>query len=326
MSLFLSVITPIYNSASTLRDYLDALFESDYPRFESIIVDDQSADSGPDILKSFPVSYHKLSHRMGSANARNHGAGFAKGDILVFIDPDVRVRSHTLKTIAESFEQDPQIAGLICSYDDSPGGKRWVSQFKFLYHHYIHQQQGRYVNLFWTGCSAVKKKVFDDLGGFDAHFFKDFNSINDIEFGYRLSVQKMKIFNAKHIQVQHLKELSFLEWLITDFLRRGFPWVKIMKKYKNYSFNFNFSSPSSISACCAWLAMGSMVFSFFDFYFLLVTLGLWMVIFLANYRAIQFFKKKKGPLFSIYSFFMLWIYYLNCGASFIAGLFFHSEA
>ena len=47
-------------------------------------------------------------------------------------------------------------------------------------------------------------------------------SVHDIELGYRLKKNKFRIYNAKNIQVKHLKELDFWEWIYMMFVFEGY--------------------------------------------------------------------------------------------------------
>jgi len=316
----LSIITPIYNSTGTMKQYLDAVFASSYKDFELIIIDDESDDNPQELIKDYKATYLRLDKRGGSARARNKGAGLAKGTILLFVDPDVIIRPDTLERIVGVFEDHAEVSGLICSYDDSPGSKKLISQFKFLHHHFIHSQGGEYADSFWTGCGAIKKTVFDESGGFDTDFLNDPNTINDIELGYRLKHKGHRIYNAKHIQVKHLKELGFIEWIYTDIFNRGLPWMKIMLARKDFSFKLNVNSNSTLSVISVWATVGLCGLAFLNKIFFIIALVTFGVFLISNYKIFNFFVIKRGYLFSIVSVPLLFIYYLYCGLCAIIGV------
>lgn len=97
--------------AGCVRSVLD----SDYPRFEVLIVDNSAAD--PRTREVFErefaaeprVRYLRESRR-GLSRARNLGMTFARGSLLAFTDDDVRVDAGWLSAIAGTFAQDPRIA------------------------------------------------------------------------------------------------------------------------------------------------------------------------------------------------------------------------
>ena len=44
-----------------------------------------------------------------------------------------------LRLIAEDFVRDPELAAVFGSYDDEPAWRTFISQYKNLMHHYVHQ-------------------------------------------------------------------------------------------------------------------------------------------------------------------------------------------
>ena len=325
MSCQLSVITPIYNSTGTLRIFLESVFVSEFRDFELIIVDDCSQDDPQGILQGRDVIYWKLSKRGGSANARNEGAGISQGKILLFLDPDITIRPDTLGDIVRTFGNHPEAAGMIGSYDEDPGAKNFVSQFKFLFHHYVHHEAGSCVGSFWTGCGAIRKEVFNDTGAFDTTFFKGLNTINDIEFGYRLKQRGFKVINAKDVQVKHWKRLSFWEWIWSDIFDRGAPWVKIMLKYHDFEPTLNFSGKNIFCVLCVWVLVLSLFLAFVNFGFFAVALAALVSIVFIQGTLIRYLYTRRGLQFSLCSISLLLIYYFNCGLSIILGLLMQKE-
>ena len=60
-----------------------------------------------------------------------------------------------------------------------------VSQYRNLLHHFVHQHGNSEASTFWAGCGAIRRSVFEEMGGFDEQRFPT-PSIEDIELGYRL--------------------------------------------------------------------------------------------------------------------------------------------
>ncbi|MDE2223402.1 MAG: glycosyltransferase family 2 protein [Candidatus Omnitrophica bacterium] len=314
----ISIITPFYNSADTIKEYLTSIFGSAYKDFELIIVDDGSERQCAQLFEGYPVVFKKLNQRKGAYYARNRGVEMAKGRLLLFLDADVIVRPDTLGRIAAVFDGHPEVSGLIGSYDDSPGPRNTVTQFKFLCHHFIHQQEGEYVGSFWTGCGAIKKDVFNELGGFNLDSL--WNAIMDIDLGYRLRLSGHKIYNAKNIQVKHLKKLTFADWIYTDIFHRGLPWIKIMLQYKDFRPTLNVSTTGVANVVYVWLMLAISVLGAFNekgLVFLPVLFGVFLI---SNHRLLSFFRAKRGFLFALKAFFLLLIYNFNCGLCVLLGL------
>lgn len=88
----ISIIVPVYNAATTLRECVDSILSQEFKDFELILVDDGSKDSSPQICDEYAAKdkriqvFHK--ENGGVSAARNHGLDYAKGEWVTFIDAD----------------------------------------------------------------------------------------------------------------------------------------------------------------------------------------------------------------------------------------------
>ncbi|WP_174850820.1 glycosyltransferase family 2 protein [Streptococcus suis] len=101
---FFSIIMPIYNAESYLVEALDAVFGQTLQDFELIAVDDGSHDSSVAIVKAFQKRYEKQltliqSPHQGSLVARAIGMEKAKGDYILCIDADDKMRHDYLEGV-----------------------------------------------------------------------------------------------------------------------------------------------------------------------------------------------------------------------------------
>ena len=88
------------------------------------------------------------------------------------------MKETTLASVAEDFTENPDIAAVFGSYDDEPAEKNFLSQYKNLVHHYVHQQSSSEAVTFWAGCGAIRKEIFFSVGGFDGKkYAQDGNAI-----------------------------------------------------------------------------------------------------------------------------------------------------
>ena len=110
----ISVIIPTYRREDPLKDTLDDLLKQDYPDFEVLVID-QTATHSPAIQSYLEnlANQHKISwYRLDWASlpgARNYGVRRAQGDIVLFIDDDVRLPDNYLKAHGENFVKNPEI-------------------------------------------------------------------------------------------------------------------------------------------------------------------------------------------------------------------------
>ncbi|WP_439557170.1 glycosyltransferase family 2 protein [Dyadobacter sp.] len=85
-----SILTVVYNGASTIRQCIESIVNQDYPDIEYIVVDGNSKDGTQDIVKSFA---HKVSKFVsekdaGIYDAMNKGIQLATGDIIGILNAD----------------------------------------------------------------------------------------------------------------------------------------------------------------------------------------------------------------------------------------------
>lgn len=245
----ISVIIPVYNAVSTLENCLKGVVASGYPNYELIVVDDSSTDVSPQVARGYAdvVLESSIDTPRGPAHARNRGAEIAQGKILFFVDADVMIKPDTLSEIAQTFACHKDYVATFGSYDENPSDGEFLSQYKNLFHHFVHQQASQDGGTFWSGCGAIYRQVFIELGGFDEARYPR-PSIEDIELGYRLRAAGYKIFVNKNIQGKHLKRWTMIGLLKSDILDRGIPWTQLIMQERNLPDDLNLSLSQRISA------------------------------------------------------------------------------
>ncbi|MCB0543765.1 MAG: glycosyltransferase family 2 protein, partial [Saprospiraceae bacterium] len=92
MTELVSCVVPTYNRAAFLKDAIESTLAQDYPNWELIIVDDQSADNTAEVAKAYaekdPRIRYFLNPQKGVSSARNYGIEMAKGQYIAFLDDD----------------------------------------------------------------------------------------------------------------------------------------------------------------------------------------------------------------------------------------------
>jgi glycosyltransferase involved in cell wall biosynthesis len=223
-----SVIIPIYNAQDTLALCLDRLYQSDYPNFEVILVDDCSSDASPEIAKKYKARLLRLPRNQGAAAARNQGVQKAKGTILLFMDSDILVEPDSLSLVVDDLK-DATIAGVVGLLSPRLKFTNFSSNYKNLYMHYTYSILPRSVSVFYTSFAAIRKDIFEACGGFDENYRQA--TIEDIEVGERITSRGHKLIMDKRLQVEHLRHYFFDALLKTGF-KRAFGIMKIMLRKK----------------------------------------------------------------------------------------------
>ena len=311
-----SIIIPAYNAAQHLNRCLEAIRASSYSSYEIILVDDGSTDNSIDIARKKGAMVFQLPHQSGPATARNFGAKKAKGDILFFVDADVLIKPETVARVVTDFQQNPDIAAVFGSYDDSPAESNFLSQYKNLFHHFVHQQASSEAMTFWAGCGAIRRELFQEIGGFDQERYRR-PEIEDIELGYRMRRVGYRILLDKELQVKHLKQWRFVSLLRADIFYRAIPWTKLILESQQVVNDLNIQTSDRISAGLVGLSIGILPFSLFIPQLLYLILLLLTAIIFLNYKVYRFFLKQRGLKFTALVFPMHILYYFYSGVTFV---------
>ena len=259
-----SVIIPSYNSSQYLLQCLDAIKSSYYTNYEIIVVDDASTDKSPEIARQAGTHLIQMDKQLGPGAARNTGVHHAKGDIYFFVDSDVVINPDSISCAVNHFLKNPEVGALFGSYDNQPSAINFCSQYKNLFHHFIHQTSHEDANTFWAGCGAIRKEVFHEVGGFDiVRYTKP--SIEDIELGLRISKQGYKILILKTLQAKHLKQWSLFSLLYTDIFCRAIPWANLIIASREIPKGLNFQKNHLISSFCVGLLVALGIFFLLEY-------------------------------------------------------------
>lgn len=311
----LTIVVPAYNADGFLPRCLDAIDASTRAPDEVIVVDDRSTDATVDIARSHGARVLTMETRSGPGAARNYAAREARGEILLFVDSDVVVRPDTVERVIRDFEGAPDLAAVFGSYDDSPAETGFISQYKNLQHHYVHQQGNPEATTFWAGCGAIRRAVFLEVDGFDLERYP-VPSIEDIELGYRVKARGYRILLDKQLQVQHLKKWTFGSLLRTDIFCRAVPWSRLILESKNLIGDLNLKTADRVSSLLAGLLVLLLPASFLT-PLALALFGVTLAAYLAlNREFYAFYLRHRGFLFTLRVIPVHMLYYLYSAAAF----------
>lgn len=103
-----SVIIPARNEEDNLSELLQDLKQQNYPIYEIICIDDGSTDETAKIAASFGVKVITITDKpkdwTGKSWACQKGSEIASGDILLFLDADVRLSSNGISSLMQAYE------------------------------------------------------------------------------------------------------------------------------------------------------------------------------------------------------------------------------
>jgi len=178
----ISVVTPAFNSVSTIAATIESVRGQDYKNWEHIVVDGGSKDGTLDILKEFPRVRWVSERDEGHYHAMNKGIQMATGDAVGILNADDCYCKGILTKVAAAFAAHPEWEALFGDFIfvDDHGHEIlrreeacWDAQIvRFGFGMAMHQA------LF------VRKATYDRLGLLR---HKDFKNSCDYEFLMRLA-------------------------------------------------------------------------------------------------------------------------------------------
>lgn len=212
-----SVIVPAYNSERTLGDCLQALEAQTLPRenYEILVVDDGSTDETSKIAQRYAACYI-FQKNQGPASARNLGADFASGSIVLFTDSDCTPCANWIEEMVRPFADPLVVAvkGIYKTRQTEIAARFAQMEFE---DRYDMLRQCDHIDMVDTYSAAFRKDVFKHMGGFDKRFPKANNE--DTELSYRLSAAGCKmVFNQKAV-VFHTHPSTLVKYLKIKFWR-----------------------------------------------------------------------------------------------------------
>jgi len=309
-----SVIIPVRNGGRPFIRCLQALVHSERKPAEIIVAANGCFDRSVEVAQLCETTLIEIPQAIGPAAARNTAARMAHGEILLFLDADVAVHPDTLDRFQAFFREHTDIAACFGSYDDAPPETNFFSQYKNLFHHFIHQQANPKATTFWAGCGAIRRKVFENVGGFDERF--RYPSVEDIELGYRLTAREHLIRLDKDILATHLKRWSIADVLHSDIFRRALPWARLIFRSRSAPNDLNTKSRYRLSALITAFLTVMMPLGLFS------GMPLWPILFAVllllglNLDWYGFALQRKGGRWTLLAIVWHWFYYLYCGATF----------
>lgn len=309
----ISVVIPFYQAAGTLLACLEAIKRSNVQAMEIFCVDDGSTDNGADICRACGATVIAMPANGGPGKARNAGARRAASDIVLFIDADVVVGPDAIGKVANYFNENPDCDAVFGSYDTAPSDPSFLSQYRNLLHHYVHQTSCIDAHTFWAGCGAVRRAKFFEAGGFDEGSYA-LPTVEDIELGLRMTAAGCRIRIDRSLQVTHLKRWSWGKMLYTDIMMRALPWSMLIADGHGLVSQLNVSWPERLRAASANLFVLSVAAIPLLNSSLYLSAALLAIYIWLNRRCYLFFLRERGAWFALRVIPVHMLYYIYSSA------------
>ncbi len=120
----ISVIIPVYNQASKLKETLESLVKQSYQDFEVIIVNDGSKDGPEKSFQEFVEEYNpnnsflflNNSNNLGAPAARNRGFEQSQGEFILFCDADAVLKPEALEEMLKALKANKKVSYVYSSF------------------------------------------------------------------------------------------------------------------------------------------------------------------------------------------------------------------
>lgn len=186
-----------FNSAVFLDACLRALYASDLPPSEVVVVDNASTDDSLLELQAWPAVVVEASPvNLGFAAGANRGIAATEAPIVLLLNPDVEVDRSLGRELVRVFAESSDLgaAGAKLRYPDSgriqhAGGILHQPLLSTAYHGHGEPDDGRWdravpVDFVTGGAMGLRRAALDAVGGFDEAFWPAY--YEDVDLCVRL--------------------------------------------------------------------------------------------------------------------------------------------
>lgn len=174
VSPFVSIVIPVYNGAKTIRLCLDAISQLDYPRarYEVIVVDNNSTDGTPEIVRQHPARLLYERELQGPHAATNTGVRQAQGEIIAFTDSDCIPEKGWLRALIAPFTDESVVAtgGRIDAYRPTTRIEKFLQDEVGLFRNCVRINDTFPASII-TGNAAYRAEALRQVGLFNANMY-----------------------------------------------------------------------------------------------------------------------------------------------------------
>ena len=240
----ITLILVAYRSENLILKNLDIL-----KKFPVIIVDNSNSDELNSIIDEFDnIKFIRSNKNLGYGVANNLAISYSATPFILIINPDIILDEESIKTLFESFLNDPENIGILgpSLYDENMK-RRTNGSISYIDHLKGISVSNLYNNIpedntcckFLMGCCyLMKRDFFNSLGGFDKNFFMYFEDNDLCDRTIKKGKYIMEVPLSKFI---HLENSSSKKKFLTHTK------LSIIHKISSYIYlkkntNFTFSS------------------------------------------------------------------------------------
>jgi len=209
-----SVVIPLYNKGSHIKRALTSIFSQTIQDFEVVVVDGDSTDEGPLIVKNWddPRIKFFIQEGTGVSTARNQGVERSQAEFIAFLDADDEWENDHLETLLRLNQSFPE-AGLYSTayYRKSADKLMRIQNYVgipeepwegIVPNYFKSATYGREPVL--TSVVGITKKIFFEMSGFNPHTGRG----EDTDLWGRIALKYRIAFSWKGKGIYHISALN----------------------------------------------------------------------------------------------------------------------
>jgi len=285
----LSVIIPTYNEEKNIKECLDSVFQSNYPKdkLEIIVVDDGSTDNTLKILKNQNnIKLLKQKH-LGKVEALNLGSKNSSNDFILTVDADTILEKDCMKELVKPFSD--KSVGATSGNNNVRNKNSLISTFQNIEYHFSNLLRNSFSTVFNQGVwfsgslACYRKEALEEI-----KFFKKDTLAEDQDIAL-----EMKKAGYRAMNVSTAFGYTIVPVKLKDLYRqRSRWWIGTLQAiFKNREL---FSRKSSVSI--HFLFINQFWWSFYAF------LSLPLILYQINY----WLPYNTQSIFSVFSYLFKW--------------------
>jgi glycosyltransferase involved in cell wall biosynthesis len=223
-----SVIIPCYNGETYLAQAIESALMQTYQPVEIIVVDDGSTDNSPAIAQQYPVQYLRQQNR-GLTPTRNLGIQQSKGDYLVFLDADDRIRPEAIEAGLSVMLERPECAMVIGDHVFiSPDGAHLRDSHKRCLpaSHYEALLRSNFIEM--ISSVLFRRVMLEQVGGFDTALSvaEDYELYLRIARNYPICSHHSVVAEYRMHQTNASRNSELMLMMTIQVLKRQAPFVR----------------------------------------------------------------------------------------------------
>lgn len=230
--MLLSIVIPTKNEEKYLPKLLDSIKKQTFKDYEIIVMDNDSKDKTREIAQSYNCKVVKGGL---PGRARNLGAKAARGDIILFLDADTKLRgANFLRFSLDEFNKRKLYIAVPLAY---VRGNKLDKLFYNFWNQLVEIFQ--YITPFAGGwCIFVRKEIHNKIKGFDEKITLG----EDTDYAQRAAkIGKFRALKSAKIEVspRRLKKEGYLK-VAFQSIGTGMHWAVKRKGDKKNLFGYKF--------------------------------------------------------------------------------------